>query len=131
MQAFTFRPEQQSVAVDLTLEYARALEQAGSAFSAWAGPVLIASAGVIEFWPGRSQVWAMMSDQMPRYGALIHRYVKRYLDHHPVRRLECVVDPQFQKSVEWAKRLEFEFESVMKAYGFHGQDMHMYVRHHG
>lgn len=123
------RPEQRVVAVDLTPQYCQALAQAGNAFSAWAGPDLIASAGVVTFWPGRAQVWALMSWRVPQYGGVIHRHVKRYIQKHPVARLECIIDPRFRASVDWAVRLGFHFESRMKRYGYHGQDMDMYVKH--
>ena len=117
------------MAVDLTEEYAKSLELAGPCFSAWAGPELIAVAGVVEFWPGRAQVWALMSSRITEYGGLVHRRVVQYLKSYHVRRLECIIDPRFPDSSLWAVRLGFFFESKMKAYGFHGQDMDMYVKH--
>lgn len=126
---FQLRPEQEIVAVDMTPDYCQALASGGPAFSAWVGPDLIAAAGVLHFWPGRAQVWAMMSWMLPQYGGLIHRHVKRYIQRHPVARLECVIDPRFPKSEDWAKRLGFRYESTMRAYGLHGQDMDMYVKH--
>lgn len=110
-------------------EYCRALEGAGQAYSAWAGPDLIACAGVVTFWPGRAQVWAMMSWRVPQYALAVHRHVKRYIERHPVTRLECIIDPRFPVSGTWAERLGFRFESRMKQYGYHGQDMDMYVKH--
>lgn len=129
LSAMQLRQEQQIVAVDLTPEYCRALASAGEAFSAWAGPDLIAVAGVVHFWPGRAQVWSLMSWRIREYGGVIHRYVKRYIQRHPVRRLECIIDPRFPASETWAQRLGFVFESRMKGYGYHGQDMDMYVKH--
>lgn len=127
MRHLALRPEQTSIAVDLTLEYARALERAGTAFTAWAGSTVIACAGYIHFWPGRGQVWAMVSQDIRAYGSCIHRRVRRYIDAHPVARLECIIDPQFEASVRWAVRLGFTYESTMQRYGIHGQDMDMYV----
>lgn len=123
------RPEQQVIAVDLTPAYCQALAGAGNAFSAWAGPDLLACAGVVTFWPGRAQVWSMMSWRLKQYGGVIHRHVKRYIEAHPVTRLECIIDPRFPASEAWAKRLGFRYESTMKSYGYHGQDMDMYVKH--
>ena len=128
MQFLRLRPEQQRIGVDLTPDYAAALEAAGNGFSGWAGSEVIAAAGIIHFWPGRAQVWGVFSRLMPVYGALVHRHVLRYIQRHPVARLECVIDPAFPVSVEWAKRLGFRYESRMKKYGIHGQDMLMYVR---
>lgn len=126
---FTMRPEQHTVAVDLTREYATALESAGQCFSAWVGPRVVAAAGVITFWPGRAQVWGLMSDEIGEFGPLVHRKVKRFLDGYRVARLECIIDPRFPASALWATRLGFSREGPpMRKYGVHGQDMHMYVR---
>lgn len=122
------RPEQQRIGVDVDSEYARALQEAGNGFSGWAGSEVIAAAGIITFWPGRAQVWGMFSYLMPVYGALVHRHVLRYIQRYPATRLECVIDPAFPVSIEWAKRLGFRYESRMKKYGVMGQDMLMYVR---
>lgn len=121
------RPEQESIATDLTNDYAQALEQAGAAFTVWAGSTVIMCAGYIHFWPGRAQVWAMVSHNIPAYGGSVHRHVKQYIDAHPVARLECIIDPNFDVSVRWALRLGFAYESTMKRYGIRGQDMDMYV----
>lgn len=129
LQNFSLREEQKIVAVDLTPEYAHALQHAGPCFSAWAGYDVIAVAGLVTFWPGRAQVWALMSGHIHDYGWAVHRHVVRYLSGCFVRRLECVIDPRFPASVAWAIRLGFQKESRMKRYGLHGQDMDMYVRH--
>lgn len=129
LQNFSLREEQKIVAVDLTPDYAKALQHAGPCFSAWAGYEVIAVAGVVSFWPGRAQVWALMSDQINAYGWVIHRHVVRYLSGCFVRRLECVIDPRFQESAAWAIRLGFKKECTMPRYGVHGQDMDMYVRY--
>lgn len=127
MQYLQLRREQTAVGMDLTPDYARSLEHAGNCFSAWAGSKVVACAGVIMFWPGRGQVWALISEDIYAYGSLVHRYVRRYLLANPVTRLECIIDPRFPKSEEWARRLGFEKESRMARYGLHGQDMDMYV----
>lgn len=122
------RPEQQQIGVDVTPEYAQALQNAGEGFSGWVGSQVVAAAGIIKFWSGRAQVWGMFSDLMPVYGALVHRHVLRYIQRSPVARIECVIDPAFPVSVDWAIRLGFRYESRMEKYGVHGQDMLMYVR---
>lgn len=129
LHGFSLREEQKIVAVDFTPEYANALQHAGPCFSAWAGCDVIAVAGLVTFWPGRAQVWALMSSRIKEYGGLVHRHVVRYLSGCFVKRLECVIDPRFPESAAWAIRLGFQKESRMKQYGCYGQDMDMYVRH--
>lgn len=113
--------------MDLTPEYAASLQRAGNCFTAWAGSKVVASAGVVMFWPGRGQVWALISEDIHQYGAQVHRAVRTYLRNHPVRRLECIIDPRFTTSADWARRLGFEYRHTMELYGLHGEDMDLYV----
>lgn len=113
----------------LTLAYGRLVQQAGECFTAFDGPIVIACAGVLSYWNGRAEVWSLMSEHVPNgYGPLVHRAVKRYLDRCTIRRLELTVDPDFPRSVAWAKRLGFCYESTMPSYGPAGELRDMYVR---
>lgn len=112
----------------LTRQYGRSLEASGPAYSAFAGADVIACAGIVEFWPGRSQVWSLLSWQMPQYRKSIHKAVKGFLEGYVVKRLECVVDPRHEAAQRWAKRLGFEVESVMPSYTPNGDEQLMYVR---
>lgn len=112
----------------LTLAYGRSLEAAGPAYTAVAGMDVIACAGIVEFWEGRSQVWALLSDQMPQYRKTIHKAVKGFLSGYRMRRLECVVDPRSEAAIRWAIRLGFHYESPMRAYTPDGADQVMFVR---
>lgn len=105
-----------------------ALEKSGNGFSAFDGDNVIACAGIVVFWEGRAQVWAIMSRYIGCYAFTVHRAVKRYLRAYRCARLECIIDPTFTRSVEWARRLGFSFESVMPKYGMGGDTMHMFVR---
>ena len=112
----------------LTMHYGRSLELAGPCYSAFVGMDVIACAGIVEFWPGRSQAWSLLSDQMPQYRKAIHKAVKGFLADYRVRRLECVVDPRSETSMRWATHLGFHVEHLMRAYTPQGDDQLMYVR---
>lgn len=128
LQFLDVQPEQWAVAPRLTPEYGEALAAAGCAFTAFVGIEVIACAGIVSFWPGRSQVWAIMSSLVPQYRYAIHRAVKAYVRGYRCARLECVIDPTFSRSVRWAHSLGFTLESPMPKYGVNGEDMAMYVR---
>lgn len=112
----------------LTLTYGRSLQMAGPCYSAFAGMSVLACAGVVEFWPGRAQVWSLLSMEMPNYRKTIHKAVKGFLDGYRVRRLECVVDPRSQASIRWAEHLGFHVEHLMQAYTPQGEDQLMMTR---
>jgi len=113
----------------LTHQYGRSLQCAGPAYTAFAGMIVVACAGIVELWPGRSQVWSLLSKEMPQYKKSVHRAVKAFLVNYHVRRLECVVDPRSQAAIRWAKKLGFtKEEGVMEKYTPHGEDQLLLVR---
>lgn len=122
------QPTQAHLASLMTDEHGEAIMTAGPCFSAFVGYDVIACAGIIQLWPGRAQVWSLLSESMPLYYRTIHRAVKRYIQDYPVRRLECIVDPRHHDAVRWAEHLGFVKESTMSAYDMHGNDQAMYVR---
>lgn len=124
----TLQPTQAHLQAMLTDAHGEAIQKAGPAYSAFVGYDVIACAGIIQMWPGRAQVWSLLSDQMPLYARDIHRAVRNYLRAYQVRRLECIVDPRHEAAVRWAEHLGFVKESTMEAYDLHGNDQAMYVR---
>lgn len=124
----TLQPTQAHLSELLTDAHGEAIQKAGPCYSAFVGADVIACAGVIQMWPGRAQVWSLLSDKMPLYARDIHRAVKNYLLAYRVRRLECIVDPRHDAAVRWAEHLGFVKEGVMRAYDMHGNDQAMYVR---
>lgn len=114
--------------IALTMEYGQMLSSAGPAYSAFAGSTVVACAGVVQFWQGRSQAWALISEHMPRYQKSVHKAVKKFLQFYQVKRLECVVDPRHDAAIRWAERLGFESESVMPSYTPNGDLQLMMVR---
>jgi hypothetical protein len=122
------RPEQWAFAPILTEGYGQALARQGGGFTAFEGMEVIAVAGIALLWPGRAMVWALMTPRMPSRIVVIHRAVFRYLRHYRCARVECVIDPVFAESVEWARRLGFHYESTMPKYAMDGRSMDLYVR---
>lgn len=112
----------------LTYAYGCQVQQAGDCFTAFAGPTVIACAGIVNCWQGRAQVWSLMSEHLPQYKKTIHKSVKQFLDSLTIRRLELTLDPEFPRAVEWAKRLGFAYESTMPQYGPNGELQDLYVR---
>lgn len=114
--------------IELTPRYGDALEKAGPCFSAFAGESVIACAGVLEIWPGRAQVWSLLSEDVGMYGFRVHLAVKRFLNAYRCRRLECVIDPRSARAIAWATALGFRREGFMEAYTPNGDDQDLYVR---
>ncbi len=116
---------------NLTLNYGQSLVTLGPCFTGFVGMTVVACAGIVEFWPGRSMVWSLLSVHMPLYRKSVHKAVKGFLDGYRVRRLECVVDPRSKAAICWAERLMFHVESRVEAYTPDGDDQLMMVRIQG
>jgi hypothetical protein len=122
------QPSQLGLLSTLTIEHGTALVQSGPCWTGMAGMDVIACAGVIEFWPGRSQAWALLSGQFPWYVKSVHRAVRQFLRGYTVARLECVVDPRNPLTIRWAEHLGFVYESAMPQYTPSGETQQMMVR---
>jgi ribosomal protein S18 acetylase RimI-like enzyme len=122
------QPSQLELSYTLTMQHGASLVQAGPCYSAMLGINVVACAGVIEFWPGRSQAWALLSEGFHGHMKSIHRGVTDFLKSYRVDRLECVVDPRNEKTIRWAEHLGFAYESTMKKYTPSGDTQLMMVR---
>ncbi len=90
----------------------------------------IASAGVVEVWPGRGYAWALLSAEAGRYMVRITRAVREFLDGSGYRRVEMAVDADFAAGRRWAEMLGFVCETPqpMRAYAPNGRDCYLYAR---
>ena len=100
----------------LTTAHGKALQGAGPCYSAFAGMRVMACAGIVEFWPGRSMAWSLLSDEWTLYTKSIYRAMSAFLKGYRVRRLECLIDPRSPEARRLADHLGFEFESFKYGY---------------
>ena len=128
LRELALQPSQLGLLSTLTIEHGCGLVQAGPSWSAMAGFDVIACAGVIEFWEGRAQAWALLSAQFPQHVKSVHRAVRQFLQGYDVARLECIVDPRDPRTVRWAEHLGFSYESTMPKYTPNGESQDMMVR---
>lgn len=90
---------------------------------------VVMCAGVLEFYPGRGEAWAILDKSCKKDFMKIHNGVERFLDLCPVKRIEAVIDTDFVPGHRWAKTLGFQMEApCLKAYRPNGKDCSMYAR---
>jgi len=91
---------------------------------------IIGFAGLIEFWPGRAEVWAEFSSSITKNEFVsVHRAALRLLDVCPYIRVEAVVDREFKAANRWAVMLGFKVEADrLEAYSPDGRDCRLYAR---
>ncbi len=100
----------------------------GLAKSAILGDEPIASAGVIELWPGRAYAWAYIGEQAARHWKTVHRAVHAALDGARWRRIEMAVDVRDPGAKRWAAHLGFDFEGVARKWTTDGRDVEIWAR---
>lgn len=100
------------------------------AISGWDGVRCVAAAGIVSLWPGRALAWALLGKNInPKNMLQLTRKVRSAMDIHPAKRIETVVNSDFQEGHRWARLLGMECECArMRCHGIHGQDEAMYAR---
>lgn len=85
--------------------------------------------GVVEYWPGRGEAWAIFDQNVKKEFVYIHSAVKRFFDICPVKRIEAAVDVGFEAGHRWIKTLGFTLEApILKSYRPEGTDVSLYAR---
>lgn len=104
------------------------LRSSGDAYTVLVDGQPIICAGLIDQGDGRAHAWALFAQNSGRYFVKLIRYIGRYLDTVPFRRIEATVDVRFFEAIRLAQILGFEREGTMKAYGRDGGDHYLYAR---
>jgi hypothetical protein len=105
----------------------------GRSFSGLDGGAVFACSGVIPYWYGRCQVWAIISREIGKARMLwLTRQAFTFLDRlqqdERYRRVEAVANASNPASVRWCEMLGFEKEGYMECYDPEGNDHIAYVR---
>ena len=104
----------------------------GPAFTILNEKEIIGIAGVVILWPGVGEAWTFLNPSFKRYAKSIHRAVKEKLqeimDTFNLHRVQTTVLDGFEAGIRWVKRLGFEEEGIMKAYGPNGEDFIRFAR---
>lgn len=94
----------------------------------------VVAAGIIQPWQGLAVAWAVISKEALRHPVALFRAVKfgmwRLAARYRVRRMETVIDadsPHAKEFINFAVRLGFQHESVMKRYGHNGETYYKVV----
>lgn len=106
-----------------------ALLSSHTALAAWApSGACLGLAGIVSYWPGRAEAWALFSTHAFEYIVPIARKVRFVLDNHPSRRIEATVRVDNDKGHRLARLLGFEYEAQLEAFHPDGSDVAMYKR---
>lgn len=92
---------------------------------------IIAIGGIIKYWPGVYEAWALLSKLINKYPIIttkhFHVMIRTLEEKYKIRRLQTMcLDIKMHK--RWLEYLGFEYESTMKGYGINGETYLRYVR---
>lgn len=90
----------------------------------------MACAGVIELWPQRGYLWALLDRNVGPQMLALTRAIRAGLDGLGFRRLEMTVDADFPAGIRWARMLGFHCETPepMRAFTPAGRDCYLFAR---
>jgi hypothetical protein len=113
----------------LTPEMLRTLATLPHSYTATVGGRVVACGGLVEYWPGRAEAWAVLDATSRRDFLALHNAARRILDAGLFRRVEAVVDAGFGAGHRWLRALGFSMEAPrMRRYGADGRDYSLYAR---
>lgn len=108
--------------------YGATLEASKYSFTALHDGKVIGCAGVHEIWEGRAIAWALLSQDSGKHFRAIHRAAAGFLAQTTWRRIEAVVESDFDAGHRWARLLGMEQEGIMRSYSPAGKDFYLYSR---
>lgn len=90
---------------------------------------ILGCGGVIEYWPGRAEGWAVLRKNLGARFFEVHTIFKTFLREIPIRRFELVTNVDFPEGIRWAYALGFTCEApLMKSYGRDGKDCMLFAK---
>lgn len=110
-------------------EHYQALEDSPWSFTGVVSGRIVGCSGVIPYWEGRGEAWAILDRSMRHEFLSVHNAIKRFLEVCPLRRVEAVVDENFSKGHKWITLLGFRKEAdVLTGYWPDGSNAVLYAR---
>jgi hypothetical protein len=104
-------------------------EKSDNALTISIGGRIIACAGVVPFYDGRGEVWAIIDRDCRKEFLTLFKVFKKLLKNLPIKRVEAVVIKKFKEGHRMAKLLGFELEAEsMRSYSPAGKDCALYAR---
>lgn len=78
------------------------------------------------------EFWAVTSDECDKYPVSFTRKIikllRDYVLQHKLRRVQMIVQSDYQQGIIWANRLGFEFEGTLRSFGPNGENCNMMAK---
>jgi hypothetical protein len=112
----------------LSLEDGHRFSDAGGAISVLHHGRILLIGGVVNIWPGRSEVWSVLAKGSEKQMLMLTKIARNTLELSFVKRLESYCLSGFSQGERWLKILGFQHEATLKSYYPNGSDAELYVR---
>lgn len=114
---------------DFTIEHFRKFEPLPWQWSIEVDGVIKACCGVVSYWQGRGEAWAMIDQTAGVHMIGLVRALKRIFATIDCTRVEATVIANFEAGHRLVKLLGFDLEApLMRKYGNKGWDYSLYAR---
>lgn len=102
------------------------------AYTAFDDEKILGSAGIYIFWQGVGGAWVWADSELTeKHRFWFHKTVKKTLwdiiEQYHLKRVQCVVEKDFETGIKWVENLGFKAESEMCHFGPRGETYIMYV----
>ncbi len=121
------QPAQAETMGVLSVEYAETLAKAGPSYSVLDGEEVVFCGGIAGIWPGRSMLWALLSESACRHMLFLTRGVRRFVSLQSGR-VETIVRADFKEAHRWAKLCGLSWHHHEEKFLPGGLDADVYVR---
>jgi hypothetical protein len=112
-----------------TQEHYKKIEALPHQWSISVDGVIKACGGIVLYWKGRGEAWAMIGDDTRKDFVGIIRAIKKILSITDCDRIEATVIKDFKAGHRLVKLLGFDLEAqTMRKYGIKGWDYSLYAR---
>lgn len=92
----------------------------------------IGSFGVVPYWPGVGELWALISDNLRNRPFLLHKtainLIEQTRKEEKYHRFQAIVLKDFEDGKRWMRHLKFKCEGLMPKYGENKQDYYRFAR---
>lgn len=113
----------------VTFEHAQSLAGQPHSYTVLKDGKPIACGGVLEYWMGRGEAWAVLDAVSRKDFMAVHNAARRFIAAINMRRIEAVVQTDFTAGHRWLRALGFQMEApLLKAYDPDGRDFSLYAR---
>lgn len=118
----------QALASRMTIENIEAISKQDTYSVIHNGRVLMVG-GVVKHWPTRGEAWGLIDQTCRKDFIGVFNCARKWLNSYRIRRLEALIDYEFEAGHRWIRALGFDLEAPrLRHYRADGGDSSMYVR---